>query len=349
MVTPTPRKSKVPNILGDWDDVRFFLAVAKTGSFSAAATQLNTKQTTVGRRIQALERRLGAKLFDRHRHGMEVTPAARGVLVQAESMMSNATAIERHLAGLDREMAGVVRIAATEGVAAQWLVPRLGQLRRTHPDIIVQVIAGDQVLDLATRQADLAIRFFRPTSNQLVAARVGQFNMSILAAPNYIEQVIAGGDQLVRGRAEEADGEVGLAAPNYIEQYGLPQKLDDLREHHIVDHTVLHSLPAMKPWSEVVERSPSVVLRTNSSYAAMEAVSVGYGISVFPDYVTKMTNLMAAPIDLKIVRDIWLVSHEETNKGARIRTVIDYVREQFRVDEREWFSVPPGRSSLVAA
>ena len=93
MVTIPPRKSKVPNILGDWDDVRFFLAVAKTGSFSAAATQLNTKQTTVGRRIQALERRLGAKLFDRHRHGMEVTPAARGVLVQAESMLSNATSI----------------------------------------------------------------------------------------------------------------------------------------------------------------------------------------------------------------------------------------------------------------
>ena len=188
MVTTPPRKSKVPNILGDWDDVRFFLAVAKTGSFSAAATQLNTKQTTVGRRIQALERRLGAKLFDRHRHGMEVTPAARGVLVQAESMMSNATSIERHLAGLDREMAGIVRIAATEGIAANWLVARLGQLRRTHPDIVVQVIASDQVLDLATRQADLAIRFFRPTSNQLVAARVGQVNFSIFAAPSYIER-----------------------------------------------------------------------------------------------------------------------------------------------------------------
>src|SRR5471032_1943143 len=318
MVTPPLRKSKVPNILGDWDDVRFFLAVAKTGSFSAAAaTQLNTKQTTVGR-IQALERRLGAKLFDRHRHGMEVTPAARGVLVQAESMMSNATAIERHLAGLDREMSGVVRIAATEGVAAQWLVPRLSQLRRSHPDIIVQVLAGDQVLDLATRQADLAIRFFRPTSNQLVAARVGQFNMSI------------------------------FAAPNYIEQYGMPQKLEDLRDHHIVDHTTLHSLPAMKPWSEVVERSQSVVLRTNSSYAAIEAVRVGYGISVFPDYVTKSSNLVAMPIDLHIARDIWLVSHEETNKGARIRTVIDYIREKFREDEREWFSLPAGRSMAAA-
>src|SRR5471030_831477 len=114
MATVSPKNSKVPNILGDWDDVRFFLAVAKTGSFSAAATQLNTKQTTFGRRIQALERRLGAKLFYRHRHGMEVTPAARGVLVRSEEHTSNATAIERHLAGLDREMSGVVRIAATE-------------------------------------------------------------------------------------------------------------------------------------------------------------------------------------------------------------------------------------------
>ena len=319
MVTTPPRKSRVPNILGDWDDVRFFLAVAKTGSFSAAATQLNTKQTTVGRRIQALERRLGAKLFDRHRHGMEVTPAARGVLVQAESMLSNATSIERHLAGLDREMAGIVRIAATEGIAANWLVGRLGQLRSAHPDIVVQVIASDQVLDLATRQADLAIRFFRPTSNQLVAARVGQVNFSI------------------------------FAAPSYVDRYGLPQRVDDLRDHHIVDHTTLHNLAAMKPWSEVVERSTSVVLRTNSSYAAVEAVKVGYGVSVFPDYVAKTANLLAAPIDLKIVRDIWLVSHEETNKGARIRTVIDYVREQFRQDEREWFSTQARGAPMAAA
>ena len=319
MVTIPPRKSKVPNILGDWDDVRFFLAVAKTGSFSAAATQLNTKQTTVGRRIQALERRLGAKLFDRHRHGMEVTPAARGVLVQAESMLSNATSIERHLAGLDREMAGVVRIACTEGIAAHWLVPRLDQLRRTHPDIVVQVIAGDQVLDLATRQADLAIRFFRPTSNQLVAARVGQFNMSI------------------------------FASPGYIEQFGLPQELDDLREHHIVDHTTLHSLPAMKPWSEVVERSSNVVLRTNSSHSAMEAVKASWGLSIFPSYSSKTANLIEAPINLGIVRDIWLVSHEETNKGARIRAVIDYVREQFRQDEREWFSATMRHEAIAAA
>jgi hypothetical protein len=139
-----------------------------------------------------------------------------------------------------------------------------------------------------------------------------------------------------------------FAAPSYIERYGLPQSLDRLREHQIVDHTTLHSLPAMKLWSEVVEHAPAVVLRTNSSYVAMEAVRVGYGISVFPDYVTKMSNLIAAPIDLKIVRDIWLVSHEETNKGVRIRTVIDYVRDQFRQDEREWFSLPQTSSAVAA-
>ena len=119
------------------------------------------------------------------------------------------------------------------------------------------MIAGDQVLDLATRQADLAIRFFRPTSNQLVAARVGQFNMSI------------------------------FAAPGYIEQYGLPQELDDLREHHIVDHTTLHSLPAMKPWSEVVERSPNVVLRTNSSLLGDRGREGVVGPVDLPDYVSK--------------------------------------------------------------
>ena len=318
MVSTPPRKNKIPNILGDWDDVRFFLAVAKTGSFSAAATQLNTKQTTVGRRIQALERRLGAKLFDRHRHGMEVTPAARGVMVQAESMMANAAAIERHLAGLDREMAGVVRVAATEGLAAKWLVPRLTELRRRHSDIVVQVIVGDQVLDLATRQADLAIRFFRPTSHQLVAARVGQFSMSI------------------------------FAAPSYIEQFGMPQELEELRDHHLIDHTTLHSLPAMRPWSEIVERSPNVVLRTNSSHSAMEAVKASWGLSIFPSYSSKTANIIEAPISLGIVRDIWLVSHEETNKGARIRAVIDYIREQFRQDEREWFSLTQRGSGAAA-
>lgn len=309
MNTTSDGKGKITNILGDWDDVRFFLAVAKTGSFSAAATQLSTKQTTVGRRIQALERRLGAKLFDRHRHGMEVTPAARGVLAQAESMQSNASSIERHLAGLDREMAGVVRVAVTEGLAAQWLVPRLTELRRRHADILVQVIVGDQILDLATRQTDLAIRFFRPTSSQLVAARVGQFRMSV------------------------------FAAPAYIEQFGLPRQLDDLHEHHIVDHTTLHNLPAMKPWSEVVERSTRVALRTNSSHSAMEAVKASWGLSIFPSYTSKMANIVETPIDLNISRDIWLVSHEETNKGARIRAVIDYIRDQFRQDEREWFSL----------
>jgi DNA-binding transcriptional LysR family regulator len=308
MAMTLPRKHKTPNILGDWDDVRFFLAVAKTGSFSAAATQLNTKQTTVGRRIQALEKRLGAKLFDRHRHGMEVTPAARGVLMQAESMMANAASIERHLAGLDREMSGIVRVAATEGIAAGWLVPRLTELRRSHPDIVVQVISGDQILDLATRQADLAIRFVRPSSNQLVAAKVGQFATSI------------------------------FASPDYIEQFGMPQSLQEARDHHIVDHTVLHNLSVMRPWSEVVEQSSNIVLRTNSSYSAIEAVRVGYGISVFPDYAMKGNKIIPAPIDLNIMRDIWLVSHEETNKGARIRTVIDYIRELFRRDEREWFS-----------
>ena len=101
----------------------------------------------------------------------------------------------------------------------------------------------------------------------------------------------------------------------------------------------------MKLWSEVVEHVSAVVLRTNSSYVAMEA---GRRVTAFrvPDYVTKMLEPIAALID-QDVRDIWLVSHEETNKAA-IRTVIDYVRDQFRQDEREWFSLPQTSSAVAA-
>ncbi len=130
-----------------------------------------------------------------------------------------------------------------------------------------------------------------------------------------------------------------FAAPAYIEQFGLPRQIDDLHDHHIVDHTTLHNLPAMRPWSEVVERSTRVVLRTNSSHSAMEAVKAAWGLSIFPSYSSKTANIVETPIDLDISRDIWLVSHEETNKGARIRAVIDYIRDQFRQDEREWFSL----------
>ena len=104
----------------------------------------------------------------------------------------------------------------------------------------------------------------------------------------------------------------------------------------------------MKPWSEIVERNSNVVLRTNSSHSAMEAVKAAWGLSIFPSYSSKTANLIASPINLNIVRDIWLVSHEETNKGARIRAVIDYVREQFRQDERDWFSATIRSDSMAA-
>jgi len=181
MVNSSPRKSKVPNILGDWDDVRFFLAVAKTGSFSAAATQLNTKQTTVGRRIQALERRLGAKLFDRHRHGMEVTPAARGVLVQAESMLSNATSIERHLAGLDREMAGVVRSCPSRGTSQWAAIPSVAAMRtmpaisRSRPARCRSIEVALDIIDSAwtstPRAAGVTSMPWRCRSNSLAPSR----------------------------------------------------------------------------------------------------------------------------------------------------------------------------------
>ena len=177
------QKRRLRNELNNWDDVRFFLAVLESGSFSGAGERLRVDQTTVGRRLAEMEKRLGAKLFDRHGKGMRPTPAARGMSEQAGRMAAAAATIERRLSGIDGEMAGIVRIAVTEGLASGWLTPQLSDFQLAHPGILLEVISGDQPLDLGTREADVAIRLVRPEAPQIVVQRMGVMRFALYAAP----------------------------------------------------------------------------------------------------------------------------------------------------------------------
>ena len=155
------QKRKANNELRDWQDIQFFLAVARTGSFSKAARSLRTNQSTVGRRIQRLENSLGAKLFDRYSHGMRLTPAGEIMFAEAADMESSAAHIERHISGLDDELTGVVKISSTEGLATYWLAPRMVAFQREHPAILIDTVCKDRVVDLGMREADIAIRYVR--------------------------------------------------------------------------------------------------------------------------------------------------------------------------------------------
>lgn len=293
--------------LGDWDDLRFFLAVARAGSFTKAGKTLKATQTTVGRRLHAFEARAGAKLFDRRYDGMYLTPAGKEVFNLVEAMEQCSIHVERLIVGADQGLKGTVRIAATEGIGSYWLTPRLDAFQRKFPNLVVELLIGNEVLDLAKREADLAIRLARPTDPKLVAVKVGRMRFGLYCSPAYIERC------------------------------GRPASLAEVAERHsIADHSSYVALPF---WRAFITGHPKVMFRSNSSIAFLQSVRDGRGIGLFPLF-SRFTapDLLKLDIELDLDLPIWLVSHSETNKSARTRALWGYVRELFQRDRAEWFS-----------
>ena len=301
-------KRNIRHELRNWDDIRFFLAVYQGGSFAQAAEILKTDQSTVGRRIAGLEQYLGAKLFDRRGNGMRPTPTAHGLIDNARAIGEAVSSIERRFGGIDAQLTGVVKIAATEGLAAGWLTPRLANLHVLNPEILIEMVTGNEAADLAAREADVAIRLARPSDPKLVLQKVGIMRFGL------------------------------FAAPSYASTFGIPATLEELLDHRIVDHSGLVGRP-MQPWRDIVARHKLVTYRTNSSAVYHFAVETGYGLGLLPQYTGMMfPELIKAPIDIKISTSIWLVSHEDSNQVARTRAVIEYIRDLFNKDRAAWFS-----------
>lgn len=297
------------NRITDWDDLRFFLAAARAGSFMRAADELRTNQTTVGRRIERLETGLGVKLFDRVGRAMRVTPAGLRLIAMAETMEEAAGAVERDLAGHDRELAGEVTIAAPEGLASFVLTPWLAQLRRRYPRITLRVKVGNQVVDLRTRAADMALQVNTPTDPRAVAIKVGLFRIHPYAAFSYLDHA------------------------------GIPADLDQLRDHDVLDHFGYALLPGFEPWRKLIEDHPRVVFATDSARTYLEAARSGHGIAFLPvHYARSMPELRELDLGLTVALPLWLVSHSETNGAARIQSVFRFLRERFNDPEETRFA-----------
>ncbi len=142
----------------DWDDLRFFLAIARAGSLGAAAKHLGVSHPTVGRRLQALEQASGQAFFRRTREGLVPTAIGEGILGLAEEMESSALAIARRIDGSDEQPEGILRISSADWFAGYVLAPVLGELVRRYPAVVPEVIAGMRLSDLTRREADIAFR-----------------------------------------------------------------------------------------------------------------------------------------------------------------------------------------------
>src|SRR5882724_10881688 len=172
----------------DWDDLRHFLAIARHGSLSAAARALKVTQSTMSRRLEAMEQRIGARLLNKTPAGYMLTPAGEAILGNVERIENEALAVERTITGKDVRLEGVVRITAVETFAVLVLMPIFAAFRQLYPGIAIELVVDTRSLSLSKREADIALRMARPTQHDLVARKVGEMAAGIYASPLYLER-----------------------------------------------------------------------------------------------------------------------------------------------------------------
>ncbi len=294
--------------LRDWDDIRFFLAVAEAKSFVAAAKQLRTSQSTVSRRVDELEKRLSARLFDRKKQGTELTPQGRTIQVAAKSMERSALEIERGVAGLDREMRGQVTITATEGVGAYWLTPRLLDFVRQHPGICISVDTTNDQRNLDERDADIALRFGRPDELSYRARKVADLSL------------------------------LPHASKAYLGEFGTPKRIEDFRHHHVVDSDPPIIGPNWDRWIKAVALSKGVVFKSTSPTAVAFAIRDGFGIGLIPRFSSEvLPNVVEIDVDVGPSLELWAVTHEQTGTSQRVRAAMAYIYDLFQTDRYRFF------------
>lgn len=171
----------------DWTLVRNFLAVAETGSLSAAARRLHVSQPTLGRQMKQMEADLGVTLFLRQPRGLSLSEAGQAMLPAARRMQEAMSEIAMTVAGRDTETAGTVRITASEVVAQQILPGVIAQIRAQHPEIAIDLTATDSSDNLLFREADIAIRMYRPEQLEIVTRKLGDMQLAVCAAPPYLK------------------------------------------------------------------------------------------------------------------------------------------------------------------
>ncbi len=281
----------------DWNDLRAFLAVARTGRLTAAAARLGADHTTVGRRVSALEARLGARLFDRSPQGYALTAHGERLLPTAEEIESLTLRAAHDLGEADQAVSGTVRIGAPEGFGSYFLAPLMVALADRQPNLQIQLVAIPGVLSLSKREADIAVTLSAPREGRLVTRKLTDYGLSLYAAPAYLDA-----RPPIRTRADMA----GHRFIGYIEDLLYAPELD---------------------YMQAPDVDIQVGLQSSNLIAQLQAAIAGAGLCVLPDFIaTAEPGLRRVlPDAVHLERSLWLVTHADLKSLARIRAVTDTI------------------------
>lgn len=292
----------MPPYLPDWDHLRFFLALCRHGSFAAAARALKVDETTVSRRLAALERQIETRLFERTAQGLLPTPAAERVRRAAETAEAALLDLVDQVAGLERRPSGFVRLTMTETVASHLVIPSLGAFHARYPEIRLEVFAGYGVLDVARGEADIAVRALRPVGSHLIARRLGSVVLGVYAARSYLAQ----------------------RPP--------PRFEDGLEGHELLDYSELMSpRPPGDPFLGARTDGARLIFTGNSPMGLTAAAEAGLGIATLPCYLAdRRPGLVRLWPDRSARYDLFAVTRSDLRQAGRIRAVLDHLVRLFR-------------------
>ncbi|MBR1191756.1 LysR family transcriptional regulator [Bradyrhizobium sp. AUGA SZCCT0240] len=300
----------MPGRMANWDLVRIFLAVARTGSFRAAAAQLNMSANFLSKRISVLENAYKTPLMTRHVDGIRLTPEGEAVLDAAKRMEEASFGLDRALSRATPALTGEVRLAVTEGLGTFWLAPRLVEFQRVYSGLLVDLKCEMRSADVLRLEADVAVQLEEPANPNLKRVKIGRLHI------------------------------MPFVSPSYVEIYGMPTDLKDLQQNH---RMVIQDAEQTKG-REMYERHAAreqlgfVAMRNNVSSAHVWAVSKGAGIGWLPTYIPAIAGPLI-PLDLGVQfpLDIWLTYHPDAKRIPRVKQLIDWTIQAFDGRKYPWF------------
>jgi DNA-binding transcriptional LysR family regulator len=286
----------------DWDDLRFFLAVARAGRLTVAARRLGADHATVSRRISALEGALKAKLFERRPQGYALTEHGERLLAKAETMETQALAVSSEIGGADLALSGIVRVGTPDGFGTMFLASRTAGLAAQYPDLEIQLVAMPRLLSLSKREADVAVSLAPPKEGRIVARKLTDYKLALY------------------GSAEYLDRHPAIATPEDLHAHEMIGYIDDLIFMPELDYL------------DEVSKGLRPRLQSSSLVAQLQATVAGGGICVLPHFMASREPRLVRvlPEKISILRSFWLIVHADLKDVARIRATMDFLVREVR-------------------
>lgn len=292
----------------NWDDLRYFLAVAAAGSLSGAGQQLGVNTTTVLRRVGSLEDDLGTRLFERERTGYRLTPSGEKLAEALEPVDRRLAALPRDFVADDKGREAVVRLAAGESIASAIIAPEYPAFREQHPGLTLDIVPDPRIsaagggasrIGNPMRDVDLALRLARPTQGDMLMRKLGDMGFGL------------------------------YASPLYLETRGIPHQMGQMADHDVIGFSEGETPIGPVWWLSRAEKPAHVVMRAASDLARAEAAREGMGLAALPCIMAEGDERLVRVFGPDIIGalEIWLMARNDLAQLAHIRAVMAFMVE----------------------